>query len=188
MRDSYKYGRSATILKTKEIKNYTKIKSKICLLYRTNFYPALLTAIENSKTSIYISVYQAVLKKEGKKYLINNIWRKLKEKKDEGLDVRILINQNFHSRDSKIINQSTAQNLILLKIPVKFYDKTKRGHSKVYIFDNRIAIIGSHNLSERAIRENIEMSIYIEEDYVVKEVEGHFLEEWRKGISLTQKL
>ena len=48
-------------------------------------------------------------------------------------------------------------------------------HAKVYVADERCAIVTSGNLTERGLRFNLEYGFYLDEPKLVKEVRGHII-------------
>lgn len=64
----------------------------------------------------------------------------------------------------------------------------KRFHPKFYIFGNRVAYLGSSNLTESGLMENQEINIEIEEDEpVFSELEDAFIEYWNAAHPLEMK-
>lgn len=177
-----KYGRKANPTYSSHPVVIPKIEGAIRVINSQEIQPALISIISRAEKNIYISVYQAVYLPGKPKSLVNQIWHQIKEKVAANLDVKVLINQNFQGRTAKEINQAVAKQLRKNQIPARFHAKNIRGHAKYYVVDGRYSIIGSHNLSERAVRENYEISVYIDDKRVGTVLEETFLENWKKGV------
>lgn len=74
-----------------------------------------------------------------------------------------------------ITNNDIAKNeLSTLKIDARQWNKSKSMHAKVIIIDDKIAILGSHNLTQNAMGLNIEVSCVLENEILAKQLSDYF--------------
>ena len=70
---------------------------------------------------------------------------------------------------------SESKTLKALSTPVRIARASPNIHAKVYVADERCAIVTSGNLTERGLRFNLEYGFYLDEPKLVKEVRGHII-------------
>jgi phosphatidylserine/phosphatidylglycerophosphate/cardiolipin synthase-like enzyme len=59
-------------------------------------------------------------------------------------------------------------------------------HAKVWLFDRERVIVGSHNISSRALGTNIETSVLFDDGEGVEKIGEWFEKVWGKGITEPQ--
>lgn len=87
-----------------------------------------------------------------------------------GIRIRVLLNKENPRHPLTPINKNTIRNLENVGISAKFGPSSPITHAKLWIIDNELTILGSHNLSKRAVSVNDEASVKI----ISKEVAGEF--------------
>lgn len=98
-----------------------------------------------------------------------------------GLDIRVILHNEAIGRHLHQINRKTAAHLTSHKVKVKWGNSGKPLHAKVWIFDQARVIVGSHNLSVRAVKTNIEVSVMSDVREVAEGLSGWFEELWGRG-------
>lgn len=110
-------------------------------------------------------------------YLIidNELMRCLENTALRGVDVRIIVP---HIPDKKIVFEMTKNNYkILIKSGVKIYEYTPGFiHSKMYISDDVIAMIGTINLDYRSLTHHFENGVVIYKDKCISDMKKDFIE------------
>ena len=79
-----------------------------------------------------------------------------------GVKVRVLLNIESMGHAITQINTRTEQFLRMAGIEVKFGQTGVATHAKMIIIDDRILILGSHNISKGSFSKNQEASIVVE--------------------------
>lgn len=77
---------------------------------------------------------------------------------------------------------NTATQMTALKavgFDVRTNDAGTLLHTKCIVIDGKIAIMGSHNLTNNAMRANIEASLILENEEVAKQMQAYFESLWR---------
>jgi phosphatidylserine/phosphatidylglycerophosphate/cardiolipin synthase-like enzyme len=142
------------------------------------FYPNLLESIKNAKLSIDIMQYQwnfYIFQPDNPVQILNQI---LLEKIRRGLKCRIILNKEGRGQNLMKINMEASKYLIEAGAKVKFGKTTPINHAKLFIIDDNISILGSHNLSGRALKINNEVSILINSVPVNQEYKRYFDQIW----------
>jgi len=142
------------------------------------FYPILLESIKNAKLSIDIMQYQwnfYIFQPENPVQILNQI---LLEKIRRGLKCRIILNKEGRGQNLMKINMEASKYLIEAGAKVKFGKTTPINHAKLFIIDDNISILGSHNLSGRSFKINNEVSILINSVPVNQEYQRYFDQIW----------
>lgn len=84
-----------------------------------------------------------------------------------GVKVRALVNNATH-----------MQNLKELGFDVRTNDAGTLLHSKCIIFDGKVVVMGSHNLTHPAMSKNIESSVILESEEFAKQLQSYFNSLW----------
>ncbi len=133
------------------------------ILHDNNFLPQAFALIDTAKSSVDISTFKAeISSKPPAKHLLA-FFKKLYEKKSQGLRVRFLININDARRNTPKTNPCAVNALKNHKIEVRTLHHNRCCHAKIIIVDTDKAIIGSHNLGVKSCHNNFEVSYLIVE-------------------------
>jgi phosphatidylserine/phosphatidylglycerophosphate/cardiolipin synthase-like enzyme len=92
----------------------------------------------------------------------------------KGVKIRALLNIESMGHAITKINSRTAQYLTMAGIEVKFGQLGTTTHAKMIIIDDRIMILGSHNISKGSFSRNQEASIVIEGGDAVRQYINYF--------------
>jgi phosphatidylserine/phosphatidylglycerophosphate/cardiolipin synthase-like enzyme len=115
----------------------------------------ILSLIENSKTSIKISMYNFSYKKIAKELV-------LASKRD--VKVELILDKKKIEEDNEIYKY-LKNNGINIIIPSK-----NKLHTKIAVFDDNIALIGSMNWTKESFEENYEMLLITSDNKIIKEI------------------
>ena len=127
----------------------------------------ILNAIENAKQEILISVY--VLTSD-------DVVDALKRAKERGVKVIVLVDGHIKTNAEAI--KILRSDGIVVRCVSKPY---KHFHAKFIIVDNRLIIVGSHNLTNSALLFNREVSVVIENKVLSSELRSIFFEDFDKS-------
>lgn len=98
-----------------------------------------------------------------------------------GVKFRVLLNIEAVDHRLTGINQRAKRNLESAGAKVKFGLKFPITHAKLFIVDSSLVILGSHNLSSRAVTANDETSVLIKSKGVATEFERYFNVLWQRS-------
>jgi len=85
-----------------------------------------------------------------------------------GVRVRAIVN-----------NESITQTLKALGIETKKLQGKSLVHAKIIIFDNKEAVLGSHNFTAPAFTDNLELSVLIDDESCVSDYLKYFDNLWK---------
>ena len=97
-----------------------------------------------------------------------------------GVKVRVLMNIESMGHAITKINTRTEQFLRLAGIEVKFGQIGVATHAKLLIFDNRLMVLGSHNISKGSFSRNQEASIVVEGGEAIRAYIDYFGLLWQQ--------
>lgn len=129
----------------------------------------IISFIDSARESIDIEMYV---------FTSEEIVKAIKRASDRGVAVRIIL-------EKRVINDDNEKNFNELRtygIDIKWASQSYRlTHAKFIIVDGKAVLVGSHNFSNSAMRENREASVIIRAEKIVKEFKEIFEEDWIKG-------
>lgn len=96
-----------------------------------------------------------------------------------GVKVRVILDLEHRSHPITKINTRTGKHLKNAGCEVKFAHSTRITHAKMFVIDDNVLIIGSHNLSKGALSKNQEASIKIKGHECIDEYRKWFDYMWR---------
>lgn len=143
------------------------------LLADSDYFPALLAAVKEARQSIDLAMYLWKLSKS-----TNNkprqLVRALGLAHRRGVRVRVVLEVSGYDKDINRANRETAQLLEQEGIKVLFDSPAVTTHAKLAIIDGRFSFLGSHNLTQSALRRNHEISILIDDPTLAARLISYF--------------
>ncbi len=136
---------------------------QVRLLEDGDYFPALMKAIDGAEREIVMSFF--LFKTNG--YRANypdRLAAALARAAGRGVRVRIILERGRGAKDSLVdtSNRETAERLSREGIDVRFDSPRVTTHTKVAVIDGRHLFLGSHNLTNSALKYNHELSVYID--------------------------
>ena len=145
-------------------------------IYNENVGKIVIMNMLNQATDyVYITTPYLIIDAE----LLNAI----KNTSLRGVDVRIIVP---HIPDKKIVFEMTKSNYkVLIDAGVKIYEyKPGFIHGKLYISDDKLAMIGTINLDYRSLVHHFENGVWIYNDEVVLDMKEDYLDTINKSIEI----
>jgi phosphatidylserine/phosphatidylglycerophosphate/cardiolipin synthase-like enzyme len=133
------------------------------LLEDREYFPAFMKTIHNAKDEIVMSFFLFKTNGYSKSYT-DRILAGLVRAAGRGVRIRIILERGNGSRDSLVdkSNRETAARLKGKGIDVRFDSPHITTHTKVAVIDRRYIFLGSHNLTNSALKYNHELSVFID--------------------------
>lgn len=113
---------------------------------------------------------------------VQDINRELCIRGKGGCEVRVLLHNEAMGRALHRINRVSAGHMKQNGVVVKWGNTGVPLHAKVWMFDRERVVVGSHNISVRAMRTNEEVSVLLDDAGEVKRVVDWFEGLWAKGM------
>lgn len=149
--------------------------SRVTLLKNRDFAESLLDGIRSAGKSIHLSFF--LFKTTGSR---NNVPRQIAEElvraRQRGLDVSVVLERQSGDRSpgkQDSLNDDNRHTAALLSrggVKVYFDSPGVTTHTKVAVIDGRYVYLGSHNLSQSALRHNNELSVLLDSPDLAREV------------------
>lgn len=152
------------------------------VLFGGEFLSEVVRQIMKAEKSIWVAMFEWSWYPGQHTGSVQDINRELCIRARNRTDVRVILHNESIGRPLHRINRKTAGHLKQSKAQVRWGNSGAPLHAKVWIFDMSRVILGSHNISSRAVRTNQEMSVLIDVREVVDEVVKWFEGLWAKGM------
>lgn len=144
-------------------------KGAVLLLADKDYYPALSRAIGCAKSEIVMAFYLfSATTRPGN--LPSAVIEKLIGAAKRGVAVTVILERENEAASSlNRDNRDTAARLKHGGVEVYFDSPRKRTHTKAAVIDGRYVFMGSHNLTNSALKYNHELSVFIDSPELAKE-------------------
>lgn len=146
--------------------NFFKNSKDVTFLPNNSFINHYIRDIENSRKSIYISIY--FFKTDDQKGLANDLKLALLRARERGVQVYMVMDQAGNDITTEA-NSFTGQDLEKHGIKVRYDSPFVKLHSKLTVIDEKIVYIGSHNYTNSALGSNNETSVRIVSQALAKD-------------------
>ena len=119
----------------------------------------IVELIANSKDTIKISMYNFSYKKFAKE---------LVEASKKGVKIQVILDEKKVEEDDEIYKY-------LKKNDIEIIISKKKLHTKIVIFDNKIALIGSLNWTKESFEENYESLLMSNNKEIIADIDNFFI-------------
>lgn len=119
----------------------------------------IVELIANSKDTIKISMYNFSYKKFAKE---------LAEASKKGVKIQVILDEKKVEEDDEIYKY-------LKKNDIEIIISKKKLHTKIAIFDNKIALIGSLNWTKESFEENYESLLMSNNKEIIADIDNFFI-------------
>ena len=143
------------------------------LLANREFATALLDGIRDARTSVLCCYYLFKIG-EGRGNQPRRLAEELIKARQRGVEVTVILESQGRRRDRlDADNHATAALLSRGGVRVFFDSPGVTTHAKVTVIDDRLVFLGSHNLTEGALRHNNELSLLIDSPEMAAEIRAY---------------
>jgi phosphatidylserine/phosphatidylglycerophosphate/cardiolipin synthase-like enzyme len=132
------------------------------LLTNQEYFPALINAVDEAKSEIIMSffLFKAGVRKSS---YPDRLLAQLAEAVKRGVKVVVILeNSGGHDRNLDAENRLTKELLEKNGVEVYLDSPRKTTHTKLVVIDERFILLGSHNLTQAALKHNNEISVLID--------------------------
>ena len=142
------------------------------LLLDRDYFTALLDGVDHARSEIFLSAYffRTI---EGAKGYPEAVLKRLLAAVHRGVHVDVVLERNPNADDLNRNNAETAERLKQGGIRVCMDAPDRVTHTKLVVIDRRYLLIGSHNLTQAALKFNHEASVWIDSTPLAEEVLGY---------------
>ena len=145
------------------------------ILTNEDYFPALLKAIDEAQSEIFLSIFSFKAGVHKNSYP-DIVLAHLARAANRGIKI-IVILENTGGHDFKLDaeNQQTKQLLEEKGVKVYFDSPYQTTHTKLIVIDERLVLLGSHNLTQAALKYNNEISILLDRPDLAKRARNYML-------------
>jgi phosphatidylserine/phosphatidylglycerophosphate/cardiolipin synthase-like enzyme len=145
------------------------------LLTNEDYFPALLKAIDEAQSEIFISIFSfkaGVHKNSYPDRILGHLAKAVKR----GVNVKVIL-ETTGRLDDELNAQNRQTGKLLEEKGVKVYFDSPRTttHTKLIVIDERMIILGSHNLTQSALKYNNEISVMLSRPDLAKRARDYML-------------
>lgn len=141
----------------------------------------LLQGIREAQREILIATYKMDYNERASKRHLNALVEALHQASKRGVHVRCLLNMDKENTQIGRINARASRLLEKRGVITRKGAMGRTIHAKLVIIDEKIVIVGSHNLSESSLCRNFEVSLLIRDPVIALDLKEIYQQEWEKG-------
>jgi phosphatidylserine/phosphatidylglycerophosphate/cardiolipin synthase-like enzyme len=149
------------VLKEKTIGLPLQAVAEAKLLLDSDYFAALLNGIDHAREEISFSIYLFRTIEDAQGYP-ESILKSLVAAVRRGVRVEAVLERNRNADDLSRNNAETTQRLRQGGVRVCLDAPDRQTHTKLVVIDRRYVLIGSHNLTQSALKYNHEASVWID--------------------------
>ena len=142
------------------------------LLLDRDYFTALLDGLDRARAEIFFSAYLFRTIEDAKGYP-EAVLKRLVAAVHRGVRVDVVLERNQNADDLNRNNAETAERLKRGGIRVCMDAPDRVTHTKLVVIDRRYLLIGSHNLTQAALKFNHEASVWIDSAPLAEEALGY---------------
>ena len=131
------------------------------LLLDRDYFTALLDGVDRARSEIFLSAYLFRTIENAKGYP-EAVLKRLLAAAKRGVRVDVVVERNQDADDLNRNNAETAERLKQGGIRVCMDAPDRVTHTKLVVIDRLYVLIGSHNLTQSALKYNHEASVWID--------------------------
>lgn len=151
------------------------------LLKDNQYGKFVVETLKTARKSIKISTFKAEFPKKGRAHYLENLFKVIFLKAQQGVEVKLLINWHENKRCVPKTNIKVMLEFQKQNIKVKYLHHNRCCHSKIIIIDNKIVFLGSHNLSTKSFTSNFETSLILSTEEINYLIVKTYDELWEKA-------
>lgn len=141
----------------------------VTILPDGSFYDRLRKAIQEAESEVAVCTFLFVSRGKPSNRA-DRIVAALLEAAERGVDVRVVLEQDGRDKELTEMNRKTGRILSERGVLVYYDDPDVRNHAKLAVIDGRMSFVGSHNITDSALRYNRELSLLIESPDVAGDI------------------
>jgi phosphatidylserine/phosphatidylglycerophosphate/cardiolipin synthase-like enzyme len=148
---------------------------QVILLTNEDYLPALIKAIDEAQSEIFVSIFSFKAGVHKNSYP-DRVLMHLAKAVKRGVDVKVILETTGRFND-ELNTQNRQTGKLLEEQGVKVYFDSPRTttHTKMMVIDERVLILGSHNLTQSALKYNNEISIMLSSPDLAKGARNYML-------------
>ena len=148
---------------------------KTILLTNKDYLPALIKAIDEAQSEIFMSIFSfkaGIHKNSYPDHILMHLAKAVKR----GVNVEVILETSGRLNDElNTQNKQTGKLLEERGVNVYFDSPRTTTHTKMIVIDEKVLILGSHNFTQSALKYNNEISIMLSRPDLAKGARDYML-------------
>lgn len=137
-----------------------------------DYFPALLQSISEARQHIAIAMFLFKIG-DTPDNRPTQLARALIDAHHRGVRIDVLLEKSGYDEEVTQENEKVAQLLRKNRITVRFDTPETTTHAKVVVIDGHLVFVGSHNLTQAALKHNHELSLLIDDTALAREISDY---------------
>ena len=150
------------------------------VFFEKDYLPVVVGCIKEAVEEIVVCVYEWGWYEGQRTGTVQDVNRNLCLAAKRGVRVRALLHNEAPGRSLGKINRKAAGRLRRNGVDVRLGGTAKVLHAKLWVFDDRKAVVCTHNISSRAVTCNAELGVLLEGVEEVGKVKDYFERLWSR--------
>ncbi|MCL2760540.1 MAG: phospholipase D-like domain-containing protein [Desulfuromonadales bacterium] len=147
--------------------------AKVTLLSNREYVTELISGIRHAKKEIQLCFFLFKVNK-WEKGLPMKVVQELIAASRRGVDITVVLERDSLKKDSIYDQNILAASLLSSNgVKVRFDSPQVVTHAKAVVIDNRYLYLGSHNITQSALKYNNELSVLIDSPELAREVKSY---------------
>lgn len=147
----------------------------VIALKNNDFFPTLLKAIDEAREEIFISMFSFRAGVHKRSYP-DRVLAHLGRAAQRGVMVKVILEDTGKKSDELTLQNRRTKKLLEDQGIFVYVDSPKKTtHTKLVVIDQRLVILGSHNLTQSALKYNNEISLLVENHELAREIREYML-------------
>jgi len=142
------------------------------LLTDGDYFPVLLQHVAQARQRIELAMF-LFKTKDAPDNRPAQLATALINARRRGVQVAVLLEKSGYDEGINRENEKVAHRLRQNRVNVRFDTPQTTTHTKLVVIDDRYVFIGSHNLTQAALRHNHELSLLLDNSALAQEVSGY---------------
>lgn len=158
------------------------VRANVTPVYGRDFLHTVLYLIAGANSRVWFTMFQvsSAINRRGSK--VARIIEAISEAQKRGCDVRVIVHQSLYNKQIGEQNSVIKKQLEQLGIPCRGYAGGGALHMKVILVDERFTVLGSHNMTERAMQSNAELSVAVDSRQFAVDMAEMYRDIWHKSV------
>lgn len=145
---------------------------EVQILPDEEYFPTLLQSIAQASRRIELAMF-LFKTTESSDNRPAQLAKALINARGRGVQVEVLLEKSGYDAELNRENEKVAQQLQKQRIDVRFDTPATTTHTKLVVIDHRYVFIGSHNLTQAALKHNHEFSLLIDNAALAREISDY---------------
>lgn len=158
------------------------INANVTPVYGRDFLHTVTNLISGANVCVWVTMFQVSLSSQRCGSNVARVIGAIKEAHKRGCDVKVIVHQSLYNKQIGEKNTVLKKELEQSRIPCRAYRGGGTLHMKVILVDERYTVLGSHNMTERAMKSNVEMSVVVDSRQFGLQIASMFRDLWIKSV------